>query len=62
VLVLNHPPARNREKATNVVEEVKEILLDFLADDELPAASAIFLAKVRSSTASISQLQCALVN
>ena len=49
--MFNYPPARNHEKATNIVEEVKEILLDFLADDELPAASAIFLAKVRPSTA-----------
>ena len=39
--------AHNHDKPSNIVGEVKEIL-DYLAEDELPAASAIFLAKVRA--------------
>jgi hypothetical protein len=35
----------NHDKPANIVEEAREIL-DHLAEDELPAASAIFLAKV----------------
>jgi len=37
--------ANNHDKPANIVGEVKE-LLEYLAEDELPAASAIFLAKV----------------
>ena len=37
--------ANRHEKPSNIVEEVKDIL-DHLAEDELPSASAIFLAKV----------------
>lgn len=40
--------AKNYEKPANLVEEVKEIL-EHLAEDELPAASAIFLAKVSAN-------------
>lgn len=40
--------ANGHDKPSNVVEEVKEIL-EYLAEDELPAASAILLAKVRAS-------------
>eukprot|EP00740_Mantoniella_antarctica_P010230 CAMPEP_0181383728 /NCGR_PEP_ID=MMETSP1106-20121128/21534_1 /TAXON_ID=81844 /ORGANISM="Mantoniella antarctica, Strain SL-175" /LENGTH=88 /DNA_ID=CAMNT_0023503447 /DNA_START=42 /DNA_END=305 /DNA_ORIENTATION=+ len=36
--------ANNHDKPANIVGEVKE-LLEYLAEDELPAASAIFLAK-----------------
>ena len=41
--------ANRHEKPSNIVEEVKDIL-DHLAEDELPSASAIFLAKVCLST------------
>lgn len=41
--------ANSHEKPSNIVEEVKDIL-DHLAEDELPSASAIFLAKVCLST------------
>ena len=41
--------AHSHDKPANIVEEVRDVL-DHLAEDELPAASAIFLAKVRGKT------------
>jgi len=42
--------ATNHDKPANIVGEVKDVL-DYLAEDELPAVSAVFLAKVRARDA-----------
>ena len=42
--------ATSHDKPANIVGEVKDVL-DYLAEDELPAVSAVFLAKVRARDA-----------
>ena len=50
--------AHSHDKPVNIVEELKDAL-DYLAEDEHPAASAVFLSKVRAPASLVVRIQSA---
>ena len=48
--------AHSHDKPVNIVEELKDAL-DYLAEDEHPAASAVFLSKVRAPASLVVRIQ-----